>query len=445
MNRSLELSHEGQPTDRTYLTLFEIITEIGAHSVDEEKLLLFLVRTLMGHFGVLKVAVATTDDEGNLRFSLSEGIEVSGRLELPPEKYQKLLGLDSAEELRAEDSEVFDRLLKLGLVVYTSLTHTDSYGRVTLEGIVFVGPKLNRKPYAEEEKRFLFLAGRILAISLHNHRLFRKSITDELTRVFRREHLIAYLDKELRLSAGQETSILWVDVDNLKEINDTGGHIVGDEALVKVAAVLRSTVRPDDVVGRFGGDEFVVVLPLCRKDMAVLIAERMRSEIAKLRLSSGASVTVSVGVASAPEDGTDRSELLEKADQSLYLAKSVGKNRVSTVGPPEKFAERRLLEREYSHRLPEAIRSLKLTITADAVERVTELLFGSGVNRLELTVNGGVEEEICRVTFVHSLPQELTRELEDSLRTIPGVVEVALRPESESSIKVRGAGNGTKT
>lgn len=127
-------------------------------------------------------------------------------------------------------------------------------------------------------------------------------------------------------------ALLFIDLDNFKPVNDTYGHMVGDELLIKVASLIRSCVRTTDLVGRYGGDEFVVYL-LCigRKSTACSIAQRICDGIAALRYRSQGeqiNISCSVGLAMAPYDGFTYDDLVTVADHRLYLAKSQGKGKV---------------------------------------------------------------------------------------------------------------------
>jgi len=131
-------------------------------------------------------------------------------------------------------------------------------------------------------------------------------------------------------------SVLMLDLDQFKLFNDRHGHPAGDEALRSFAAVLRSCMRDGDVAARYGGEEFAVMLPGVDRQAAITIAERIRSrtESTIISLAPGLSdrMTVSIGVASAPEQGLDRVTLLRLADEALYKAKAAGRNRVEAAG-----------------------------------------------------------------------------------------------------------------
>src|ERR1700733_5682150 len=148
--------------------------------------------------------------------------------------------------------------------------------------------------------------------------------------------------RALRTSA--PLSLLLVDVDHFKQVNDSYGHLVGDEVLRALAAELRQQVRESDVVGRFGGEEFTVLLPRTDTAGACLIAERLRSSAGKLSVAADPttdvriSVTVSIGVAVLGRHGSNLFELLAAADLALYRAKDAGRNQVRLYAPRQRSA-----------------------------------------------------------------------------------------------------------
>ena len=168
-----------------------------------------------------------------------------------------------------------------------------------------------------------------------NRRLEELAHTDPLTKTLNRralgERLAAEMERVRRYSTTM--SLLLIDLDHFKQINDTHGHLAGDDVLIEVAAVLQRVVRAVDVVARYGGEEFVVVLPETAGAGAEAVAERLRELIESQAFvaSRGRAIrlTTSIGVSSFPDFGVESVEdLLTKADQALYRAKSEGRNRV---------------------------------------------------------------------------------------------------------------------
>lgn len=168
-----------------------------------------------------------------------------------------------------------------------------------------------------------------------NRLLLNLSSTDSLTRLFNRRTLMKTLNKEFqRHSRSNDTlSLLMLDIDFFKKINDTYGHLNGDTVLVTLAKLLKEYLRPYDVATRFGGEEFALVLPNTTLNEAHEVAERLRIAVEKLAFNGelrSLKITTSIGVSCYPSRNVDNiDQLLKVADQALYLAKEGGRNRVA--------------------------------------------------------------------------------------------------------------------
>ena len=164
--------------------------------------------------------------------------------------------------------------------------------------------------------------------------LRNQSIKDPLTGLYNRRYLEEILQRETRraVRAGYSVGALMLDLDHFKKFNDTYGHDAGDTVLRETASLLIKSVRAEDVVCRFGGEEFIVILPMADLKTSQARAERIRSRLRELAVvhqgQSLGMITVSVGVAGLPEHGTSPKELLEAADAALYRAKRDGRDRV---------------------------------------------------------------------------------------------------------------------
>ncbi len=178
----------------------------------------------------------------------------------------------------------------------------------------------------------------LLQRTLLHAELLEASRTDSKTGLANPRHWREMAEREVTRarSGGQPLAVLVVDLDRFKDVNDTHGHLAGDRVLVAVAEELQVAVRPRDLVGRFGGEEFVLLLADAPDSVAVRTAERVRERVQRMRPPFlGGSVTISVGVALLGEDGLDLESLLASADTALYAAKSAGRNCVRGRPPLE--------------------------------------------------------------------------------------------------------------
>jgi diguanylate cyclase (GGDEF)-like protein len=197
-----------------------------------------------------------------------------------------------------------------------------------------------RAAFNQHEIRLAEAIAAQAGLAIANARLYLETLelsyTDPLTGMANRRQLFARLEQELSRSMrfGDEVSVLMIDLDLFKAVNDGHGHAAGDSVLRNVALLLKRNVRKVDMVARYGGEEFVVVLPRIRLEEAVEVAEKLRRTIsaAAFPASPGTApirVTVSIGVASFGRDAVDVAGLVEKSDAALYEAKRLGRDRVA--------------------------------------------------------------------------------------------------------------------
>ena len=189
-----------------------------------------------------------------------------------------------------------------------------------------------------DTERFLVTVANLAHIVVENSRLFERvqnlSMRDSLTELYNHRHSIDLVSNEVqRMGRYQENfSVLMIDVDHFKDINDRHGHPAGDAVLRELAQIIKDTLRTVDAVGRYGGEEFIAILPHTAYDEARLTAERVRVKVASHTFRAGRTpipVTVSVGVATYPSEKVDSpNTLIREADLALYRAKEAGRNRV---------------------------------------------------------------------------------------------------------------------
>jgi diguanylate cyclase (GGDEF)-like protein len=160
-----------------------------------------------------------------------------------------------------------------------------------------------------------------------------QATTDELTGLMNRRNILKRLEEELQraIRLGETLCIMIIDLDHFKRINDTYGHLFGDVVLQSVAACIRDTIRAYDIIGRIGGEEFLIISPGVTMEVAISLAERVRRLISELDIEHGAQkivVTVSAGVTTLESGDMGVVPMMMRADRALYMAKDQGRNRV---------------------------------------------------------------------------------------------------------------------
>jgi len=189
-----------------------------------------------------------------------------------------------------------------------------------------------KKMHTKGEIETLSFFANQVGITLENVRLYKEiellSVTDGLTGLCNQRHFQHVLKYELRRSERYRhpLSLMMFDIDFFKNYNDTGGHPAGDSALVEIAKVIRRNIRASDVAARYGGDEFCIIMPETDKEAALKKADKIRREVAEQQR-----LTVSIGVASFPDDAGKSQDLLKKADEALYRSKNRGRNLVTAA------------------------------------------------------------------------------------------------------------------
>ncbi|MFN3480244.1 MAG: diguanylate cyclase [Thermodesulfovibrionales bacterium] len=271
---------------------YELVHYLGIVEPDDK--IIDLKDTIVGNYSESLEPVYLSDLRGNKTPVLPLKINDVGSLLILPLLYEKEplgLLLFLSERINAISSYQIDLLKILGNQASTAIANARLYSKIEKMAITDG------------------LTG------LYNHRHFQERVSSEFSRLS-------------RLSTS--LSLLLIDIDHFKKINDTYGHPAGDEVLRGVAGVIRDTIRSIDIPARYGGEEFAVLLPDTNIDGAIRMAERLRSSILNRRFSFNEkeiAVTVSTGIATSPYDAKTKEELIERADEALYRAKQSGRNR----------------------------------------------------------------------------------------------------------------------
>lgn len=207
-----------------------------------------------------------------------------------------------------------------------------------VNGIILCDNFITRKPISKDDQRMLTMLANQAGLAIENSRLYEKTVIrahlDSLTNLWNHGYFQYLLSVELEKSKATSTnlSLIMLDIDNFKIYNDMIGHQAGDQILKEMALLLKNQSRKMDYVCRYGGEEFAIILPYTDRKEAFMIAERLRENIEKQHFVSeeilpNKVLTASLGLATLPEDGGSPTELIEHADQALYEAKRLGKNK----------------------------------------------------------------------------------------------------------------------
>jgi diguanylate cyclase (GGDEF)-like protein len=169
--------------------------------------------------------------------------------------------------------------------------------------------------------------------------LTKQATLDQLTGMYNKNAILSIIEKNLSLSSRYEmkSCVIFLDIDGFKGFNDTHGHLLGDKLLLDFATILKKMLRKSDSIGRFGGDEFVIIVPQTTKEQALHIVNKMKENVEEHNFigkeAAKVKITFSAGIVAYPEGGNSVDELINKSDEALYQSKALGKNRVTLWSP----------------------------------------------------------------------------------------------------------------
>ena len=309
--------------------VFELVADAVHEVTDNHTCVLFLYDEIKGE---LTPATVRHPDPARFRsVSIRPGEGIVGAVA------QKRV----AELLSAKSPPLWDRLYEDEPTRWKSLMVVPLVVEDHLIGVIAVG---HRRPDAfnSDHLRMLTILSSQAAVAIQNAILYKRTkelaVTDPVTGLYNYRYFYIRLGEELKKARlhGSPLSLIYMDVDNFKHINDTYGHQAGDAILSQFAEIIRASVRESDTPARYAGDEFVILLPDTDLEEAINVAERVREAVARETFAArggvapGSRLTVSTGVASYPATARSEAELIFQADQAMYRGKREGLNRVYT-------------------------------------------------------------------------------------------------------------------
>jgi len=205
-------------------------------------------------------------------------------------------------------------------------------------GIILVDNIFTKEPITKDDIRILTMFANQAGLAIENSHLYEKTVslthTDSLTNLINHGRFQYLLNKQIKhtTKSKKPLSLVMIDIDNFKNFNDTLGHPAGDSVLINIAKIMKKTCRSSDIVARYGGEEFAIVLTDTNEESAWGLAERVREAIEKFdfpgqEIQPEQNLTISLGLASFPDDAKTAGRLISKADSALYQAKKAGKNK----------------------------------------------------------------------------------------------------------------------
>jgi len=245
-------------------------------------------------------------------------------------------------DISKEFQDIIPLLKQLEIEVVSPLVQNDE-----IAGLICLGPNIKDEDYTPENLETLAILTNMLSVAIHNAQLYEHikglSYTDAMTGLHNFRFFKLRLKEEIARAwrTNQPISLLILDVDFFKNYNDKLGHPAGDDLLRKLSHLLRYTVRDNDIVCRYGGEEFAIILPGTEEVGAYVLAERLRQKVEKEKffreeVQPQKKITISIGLSTFPEDAVTMEDLIVAADQALYHAKNQGRNLVVKAKEMEK-------------------------------------------------------------------------------------------------------------
>ncbi len=308
--------------------------------LDLDDLLEYIVEAIKRSMGIDTVCLLMRDEDDSYRIRYSSGFDLDETLNFQIEngiiswlKDRRQAFIKDAQEriLTEKDfNEAYRDIKRLHTELVIPL-----FFKNKLLGILTLGSKGDQAPYHQSDIDLLQTLANQTSIAIENARLYEEAITDGLTELNNYSYFMARVKEEVARSKRYKhpLSLLMIDLDRFKRVNDKYGHLIGDMVLWELARKVKKNFRLSDVVARYGGEEFVVLLPDTAIEGAVYSSERLRKTIEETSFEEGLSLTLSIGVSCyyGLDDEYTEIDLIKQADKAMYKAKDSGRNKVAVV------------------------------------------------------------------------------------------------------------------
>ena len=316
-------------TEKRRAEIMSEITRSLLNSLNSQEVLYLIVRRLSEVFEGAECSIVQLNAGGSMARVLVKSNEADVRdLEIERDSYPEIWQANESRDL------LFVPHLGRGDTARSAVV-LPMVAKETVMGIIHVQLNVKWAVLEEPNERFFRLMSATAANALRNAQLFeemeQKAKTDYLTGLYNHRSFQAMLTNEMARAGrlGNPLSLLIIDLDSLKDLNDQFGRLTGDGVIREVAETIRSGCREYDLPARYGGEEFTIILPETNLSDAVELAERIRERIADRVFFEAGHITASIGVANYPTNAIGRDELLRVADRALHEAKNNGRNRVA--------------------------------------------------------------------------------------------------------------------
>ena len=200
-----------------------------------------------------------------------------------------------------------------------------------LYGIILFGPKVLGQEYSASEIAYIDRMSKFTSVGIQNNIHYEHSVREPKTGLYNHIFFVRRVEEESARArrSGESFSVIILDIDRFKLLNDNYGHLAGDEVILRLASLLKETVREEDILSRFGGEEFTMLLPHTGAKAAFRAAERIRTAVEEMIIDYNEKklrITVSLGIAVFDDDCNDSDTMLKRADKALYFSKESGRN-----------------------------------------------------------------------------------------------------------------------